>query len=87
MLDRSYPRLIKSLAIVALILVTLGGSVAITPRYIFWGYSDVACCDGAADYDWLGIFIVVPFVGGVALTTAVLKLWLDNRATRRPRRF
>ncbi len=87
MLDRSCLRLIKSLVIVALVLVTLGGSVAIIPRHVLWGHSDVGRGGVGTGYDWLAIFIVVPFVVGVALATAVLKLWLYDRATKTPRRF
>jgi hypothetical protein len=81
--DRSFLTLIKYLFIGALIIVmALGGTVAITPRDIFWGYSDVCCRDAGAGYDWLGLLIVVPFVVGVALVTAVLKLWIKDRVTK-----
>jgi hypothetical protein len=81
MVDKSLKSRIKSLVIGALIFVTVGGSVAFTPRYFFWGHSDFGCCpDAGAGYDWLGIFVVVPFVLGVALATGVVKSWLDDRS-------
>ena len=82
MLEGSYLYLIKCLVIAALIFVMTLGAVAFTPRYIFWGYSDAGCCDAGTGYDWLGILVVVPFVVGVALAMAVLKSWLDDRATK-----
>ena len=87
--NRSLLTAIKSFVIGALILLmALGGTVAITPRYIFWGGSDFGCCtDAGAGYDWLGIFVVVPFVIAVALAMAVFKSWLDDRATKTPHRL
>lgn len=83
MLDNSYTSLIKTLVIGALILVmAFGGAVAITPRY--FSCSDVGICHESTGYDWLAIFVVVPFVVGVALAVALLKLWLKNRRTETP---
>src|SRR5215467_12601669 len=83
MLDRSFLSQLKSLVIGALVVVmVLGGTVAITPRYIFSRYSDVCCPDPGEGYDWLGIFVVVPFVVGVAVVMAMVKSWLDDRPAK-----
>ena len=79
----------RSFVIGALIIVmALGGTVAFTPRYVFWGRSDFGCCtDPYEGHDWLGIFLVVPFVVAVAVVLAMLKSWLDDRANETPQRL
>ena len=84
MLDRNLITRLKSLVIGALILVMVvgGTTVAFTSRYILWGHSDFGVPDTGPSYDWLGIFVVVPFVIGVALLMAFVKSWLDDRVTK-----
>lgn len=68
--------------------MAFGGTVAFTPRYVLGGGSDFGCCpDAAASHDWFGIFLVVPFVIGVALAMALLKSWVDDRVTKTPHRL